>query len=268
MDRLISPQQTLEAARAAGRTDADLALEGAAVLTFSATILKTLQERCNLQEASWIGPGEHPYASATRFLRGRFDGVEITALIPPMGASPMACILEDLLACGVELAILLCAAWSLGPPVEMGELIVPTFAIGFDGTSIHYGNENGHASAHASVVDALSDACRTNGVRYHQGGVSSCEALYRITSQSAADAKVRGALCMDNGEGATLFAVTRALDALGGVLFQPYIYLQQGWDPTHLASDRYRKTCELQAQVALDAVAHLGEDGQLQSTTP
>lgn len=263
MNRLISPRQTIEAARAAGRTDADLTLGGAAVLIFSGTILKTLQARCGVQEAPWIGPGDHPYAAPVRFLRGRLDNMDIAVLTPPMGASPIACILEDLIACGVEIVILLCAAWSLGPPVEMGELIVPSFAVGFDGTSIHYGNEDRHAAAHASIVEALSDACRKNGARHHQGGVCSYEALYRITSQSAADARVRGALCMDNGEAATLFAVTRSLGALGGVLFQPYIYLQRGWDPSYLASDRYRKTCELQAQVTLDALTYLGEGGQL-----
>ena len=41
----------------------------------------------------------------------------------------------------------------------------------------------------------------------------------------------RGCLCMDNGEASTLFAVARALDSLGGVLFQPYIDLTRGWNP-------------------------------------
>jgi hypothetical protein len=62
---------------------------------------------------------------------------------------------------------------------------------------------------------------------------------------------------MDNGEAGTLFAVARALDVLGGVLFQPYIDLRQGWAPGPLRDRRYRATCRLQAEAVLEAGATL-----------
>jgi hypothetical protein len=58
---------------------------------------------------------------------------------------------------------------------------------------------------------------------------------------------------MDNGEASTLLAMAGALDVLGGVLFQPYIDLTEGWDPAPLQDGRYRATCRLQARVALEA---------------
>ena len=65
---------------------------------------------------------------------------------------------------------------------------------------------------------------------------------------------------MDNGEASTLFAVSRALGVLGGVLFQPYIELARGWDPARL-DERYRDACQVQAEVVLDAALLLKQHG-------
>jgi len=47
--------------------------------------------------------------------------------------------------------------------------------------------------------------------------------------------------------------MARSLNILAGVLFQPYIELAQGWDPTLLRDQRYRDACRLQAEVVLEA---------------
>jgi len=176
----------------------------------------------------------------------------VTVLVPPMGASPLACIIEDLGACGVETVFLVCAAWSLGPPVRFGDLIVPTFSVGPDGTSIHYGNSKGQIYAASEVVDALAEACRVLGARYHVGGNGTCEALYRVTSQMAEGFRERGCLCMENGEASVVSATAQTLGIVGSVLFQPYIELERGWDPTLLRDERYRAACRLQAEMVLE----------------
>jgi len=180
-----------------------------------------------------------------------------------MGASPLACVVEDLAACGVQAVFLVCAAWSLGPPVRFGDLIVPAFSIGPDGTSIHYGNSKGEVRTALEFVEALVEACRVLDARHHIGGNATCEALYRITPVMADDFRERGCLCVDNGEASTLFAVTHTLGILGGVLFQPYIELTQGWDPALLRDERYRDTCRLQAEVVLEASTQLRRQGSL-----
>jgi hypothetical protein len=257
MSYLITPQQTLSAARRAGRNDHNLSLSGMAILTFSKSVIERLDELCGLQDAAWIAPPHHPYAGARLVKRGQFRGLDVTALVPPMGASPLACIAEDLVACGVEAIFLVCAAWSLGPPVAFGDLIVPSFSVGYDGTSIHYGNREEKVHAQPQVVDALTQACRVRGACVHVGGNASCEALYRITPRMARAFRERGCLCMENGEASTLFAIARTLDVLSGVLFQPYIDLTQGWDPGPLGDRPYRETCRLQAEVALEGGATL-----------
>jgi uridine phosphorylase len=264
MTWLITPEQALSAARQAGLTDDEWKLKGVAVLTFSKAIVDRLEALCGLEDMAWIAPQHHPYAAAEVVKRGAFEGIGITVLVPPMGASPLACIVEDLVACGVQAIFLVCAAWSLGPPIHFGDLIVPTFSVGPDGTSIHYGNTSDRVQANPSVVEALAAACHQRGATVHMGGNASCEALYRITRQMVEDFRERGCLCMENGEASTLFAATQTLGVLGGALFQPYIELAQGWDPTRLDTV-YRATCHLQAEIVLEASTRLRQQGFLES---
>ena len=254
---LINAQQTLSAARRGGLGDEQLLLSGIAVLTFSKAVVDRLEELCALEDAEWLSSSHHPYAAPHIVKRGAFRGLKVTALVPPMGASPLSCIVEDLVVCGIEAIFLVCAAWSLGAPVQFGELIVPAFTIGSDGTSIHYGNGQGETHAAPEVVHALTEACHTLDAPHHVGGNGTCEALYRITPEMAEGFRRRGCFCMDNGEASTLFAMTHTLNVLGGVLFQPYIELSQGWDPASLRDERYRDVCRLQAEVVLEAGARL-----------
>lgn len=261
---VITPQQTLSAARRDGLENDDLEIAGIAVLTFSKAVVDRLEELCGLKDATWLSPRHHPYDTPRVVKRGAFHGLGVTLLVPPMGASPLACILEDLIACGARAVFLVCAAWSLGPPVELGDLVVPTFSLGPDGTSIHYSDP--HSPVQISppdVVEALVGACRAVGVGCHVGGNGTCEALYRITPEMVEEFRHRGCLCMDNGEASTLLAVTRALGVPGGVLFQPYIDLKRGWDPAVLRRDRYLAVCRLQAEVVLEAGLRLWRRGRL-----
>jgi uridine phosphorylase len=223
-----------------------------------------MEELCDMEDAGWLSPHHHPYAAPRIVKRGVFDGLGVTVVVPPMGASPLSCVVEDLVACGVQAIFLVCAAWSLGPPVRFGDLIVPTFSFGHDGTSIHYGNDQGEVHAAPEIVNALTRACHTLSARHHVGGNGTCEALYRITPDMADGFRRRGCLCMDNGEASTLFATARTLNILSGVLFQPYIELSQGWDPTRLRDERYRDACHLQAEVVLEASAWLRQQGLLE----
>ncbi len=257
MTWLITPAQVLSLARQDGLGDEALKLTDVAILTFSRAVMERLEALCSLKDAAWIAPQHHPYAVAEIVKRGVFQGSSITALVPPMGSSPMACIVEDLVACGIRAIFLVCPAWSLGPPVQFGDLIVPSVSLGPDGTSIHYGNDQGAVSASQAVVEALAAACQARGIRHHVGGNATCEAMYRISPQMVEDFRRRGCLCMDNGEASTLFAMAHSLNILSGVLFQPYIALPQGWNPAWLHDEGYRTTCQLQAEVVLETIASL-----------
>ncbi|MGD1994450.1 MAG: hypothetical protein PVI59_14750 [Anaerolineae bacterium] len=250
---LITPQQTISAARKGGMSDQALTLSGIAVLTFCRDVMAQLRRRCALTEFEWLSSRHHPYAAPHVVQRGKFQHLDVIALVPPMGGSPMACVVEDLVACGIQAVFLVCAAWSVGPPVAFGDIIIPTFSVGRDGTSIHYGNRQGRMEASPRVVEALTAAARDVGVRFHTGGNGTCEALYRITPQMVSRFQSEGCLCLDNGEASTLFALSRAVGVPAGVIFQPYIELPQGWDPERLRDERYRIVSHYQADIALEA---------------
>jgi len=256
MKYLMTAEQTAAAGRKAGLTTEDLALSGVAVLTFSRGVVERLGELCDLQDAEWLGPHVHPYAGPSLVKRGTHQGLGVTVLVPAMGASPLACTIEDLIACGVDTVFLACAAWSLGPPVAFGDVLIPSFAVGPDGTSIHYGNVEGRIDGDAAVVSALSEAARDRGACAHVGGNASCEALYRITSEMVERFRRAGCVSMENGEAAVLFSICRSFGIHAGALFQPYIDVTRGWDPERL-DDAYRRTSRLQAEVVLDAACRL-----------
>lgn len=260
----ITPQQTLAVAKGDGLTDQQLQLKGLAIMTFSRAVMNRLEELCGLEDAQWLSGQHHPYAAPEVVKKGDYQGLSVTALLPSMGASPMACVVEDLVTCGAEAVFLVCPAWSLGPPVQFGELIIPEFSVGPDGTSIHYGNTSGRVEGNPAVIEALAEACKEREVTSHVGGNASCEAMYRITPQMVKDFRKQGCLCMENGEASTLFAMAQALSFLGGVLFHPYIDLTKGWDPTQI-DERYVTACRFQAEVVLDACIRLREQGLIGS---
>lgn len=117
---LVTPEQTLTAASFSGLGEKSLRIPGVAVLTFSKSIVDRMGELSGLVEATWLGPHHHPYGTVEIVKQGEYDGVNVTLLVPPMGASPLACIVEDLASCGVRGVFLVCATWSLGPPVQLG----------------------------------------------------------------------------------------------------------------------------------------------------
>jgi uridine phosphorylase len=262
---LVNPEQTLSAARRAGLADDALRLSDVAVLTFNKAIVDRIGELCGLEDITWIGPRHHPYAAAELVKHGTYRGLGVTLIVPPMGASPLACVVEDLIACGVRGVFLACAAWSLGPPVRFGDVIVPAFSIGPDGTSIHYGNTTGRAEANPAIVDVLADCCRRLGATVHVGGNASCEAIYRITPQMQESYRKLGCLCMENGEASVLLSLARGFAIPAGVLFQPYIELSKGWDPSCL-NEAYQATCRVQAEAVLDACIRLRQLGIVQSS--
>jgi len=262
MTQLITSEQVIATAREAGLEEENLQLSGIAVLTFNKGIIDRMEELCDLKDAEWLGPRYHPYAAPEVVKKGSYQGLDVTVLVPVMGASPLACAIEDLVVCGAKGIFLACASWSLGEPVQFGDVIIPSYAVGPDGTSVHYGNTAKRAEGDQVVVEALANAARERGATVHVGGNATCEAFYRISSQMVEDFRKEGCVCMENGEASSLFSVCKTLGVPGGAIFQPYIDLTEGVNPARLG-ETYRITCGVQAEVVLDAAVRLREQGVL-----
>ena len=181
----------------------------------------------------------------------------VAVFVPPMGASPLAAFCEELIVYGARMIFLLCASWSLGEEyLKKGQIHVPSFAVGLDGTSYHYGSTDYRTEAEPEGYNALVQALDEEGIDWKHGGVGCCEAFYRITKEMVDKYRADGCLSMENGEVATLYSLASVRQIRVGVLVQPYIDLRRGLNHMYL-DEQYEQTCRIQARIALKALNKL-----------
>lgn len=256
----IKPKQIEDDAERTGVPRENLRVPEAVVLTFSDTMGSQLIGLGAMHEWNWPGWRFCPYSSPARSYLGSVKGVEVGLIFPPMGASPVTALCEELAHFGSRLFLLLCASWSLGQDwLARGQIQVPSFAVGLDGTSPHYGNKGFRIHADETTLQALSCSLREMGASWKEGGVGSCEAIYRITPDMIEDYKSTGCLSMENGETAALFALACQKRFNMGVLLQPYIDLTRGWTVSYM-DETYRRTCFVQARAAVRTIEKLHEE--------
>ncbi len=251
---LISTSDVEEQALARGASRAELEIPRLVFLTFNRCVVEELSTSCQLQEWEWPAAGFTPaYSPPHKSWRGKLDEEEIRAFIPPMGASTLVSFCEELIHYGAEVIFVLCASWGLGKEqLEEGQIHLPSFGVGMDATSPHYGNCDWRVEAEPRAFQALAAGLNKVGARWKQGGVGCCEAFYRITPQMAEDFRGQGCLSMENGETAALYSLARERDIPIGVLLQPYIDLEQGWSLSYMG-DKYAESGRLQVRAALEA---------------
>lgn len=260
---ILNPEAIAKEAEKKGITKSELLIPPLIIFTFNQAIINELKQKCNLEKWKWAGEQFVPYSPIIDSWKGFLDGYELLVVIPPMGASPLAALTEEMIYFGAKIIFLVCASWSLGADIlEKGEIHLPTYATGLDGTSLHYGNWKNYIEAESSACKALIEALNESGVKWKKGGVASCEAIYRITPFLVDYYKKQGCLSMENGEAATLFSIAKIYSIPIGILFQPYIDLSLGWDLSYLDED-YLKTGKTQALIVLQAAKKLLKKSQI-----
>ena len=254
-DFIISPADIEKQAKLDGIATDELTIPENVILTFNKGIIDEINEQCDLVEWQWKGGKYSPYYSTPlKSWKGRVNSKEIIVMVPPMGPSCIATVAEDLIYFGAEKLFLLCASWSLGDAfLRKGQIHLPSFAVGLDGTSPHYGNDEGLVEAEPKGFKALSNSLNKLNVDWREGGVASFEAIYRITPQLVDEFRSKHCLSMENGEVAALFSVSKVYDIFIGVLLQPYINLEKGFESSYI-DDRYMSACRDQAKAALEII--------------
>jgi uridine phosphorylase len=256
---VLNPADIEEVAESMGVARSELEVPSSIILTFSRAVLDELKIICqNLKEWKWKGEMFSPYSSSRKSLKGSIDDLHnIAVFMPPMGASPLAAFCEELIYFGAEVIFLICASWGLGEKyLSKGQIQVPSFAIGFDGTSIHYGNRNYNIQSESKAFNALITALNKLGANWKKGGVGACEAIYCITPEMIDEFRKQGCLSMENGEVASLFSLAHKKKIPIGVLLQPYIDLEEGWSISYL-DEEYSEICKVQARTAIEALKSL-----------
>jgi uridine phosphorylase len=253
----LSPEDVEREALAKGIPSSELRVPRFAVFTFSKAIVDEFSTLCRLKEWKWAGGSFSPYSSPSKCFIGQIEDDHIGVVIPPMGASPLIALCEEMIHFGAEIIFLACASWGLGEDyLRKGQIHIPSFAIGMDGTSPHYGNKDQEVVCETSCRDALVSALNELEISWKEGGVGSCEAIYQISNKMMNEFRSKGCLSIENGETAALYSLAKWRDLPIGVLLQPYIDLEKGWRISYL-DEVYVETCKIQANAVYQAALSL-----------
>ncbi len=258
---IIAPEDVEKEALAQGINREDLKVPHIAILTFNRAVIDELINLCVLREWNWHARKYSPYSSSHKSWKGAINTHDVGVFFPPMGASPITAFCEELIHYGARQIYLLCASWSLGKDyLKKGQIHLPSFAAGMDGTSPYYCNKEFKVDAESQTLKAIAATLDAMAIDWKQGGVGTCEAFYRMTPQLVDEYRKQGCLSMENGEVSALYALARTHNICTGVLLQPYIDLEKGWKISFM-DDTYKETCRLQARAAVQAAKTIIENG-------
>jgi uridine phosphorylase len=225
------------------------------ILLFSKLLLEYLIKQTNMQPGDWLAP-YHPYASNSIY-NGNFDGISISAIMPPMGASPIASVTEDLITCGAKTLLLVCGAWGITKKSNILDFLIPTHAVGPDGTSIYYGRMKSEETVvNEKITKILEQETRKRTEKYHKGKNFSIEAFYKISISQVEELQRKGFVSMENGELNTITTVCKEREIACGAIFYNYFSPLEEWSIPWLEDD-YKKCVELEGEITLATIRNL-----------
>lgn len=252
----ICSENVIESAiKYSNKSQEELACDKFVILLFSNSLLEYLKKRLNLQSTDWLAP-YHPYAS-NQLNRGNYNGIPISAIIPPMGASPIASVAEDLITCGARVLLLACGAWGIAKNIKLLDFLLPTHTMGPDGVSIYYGREpNDQTLIDKEIVRIFSDETKKRTNNYHIGKNYSIEAFYKIKVNQVENLQNNGYISMENGELNTLAFICRMKNVKFGAIFYSYYNPLDDWVVPWFEED-YKKCVELEGEITLATIERL-----------
>lgn len=252
----ISSEDVIKVAvRASKKKREDFNVNPYVILFFSGSLLEYLKKEANVEKIEWLAP-YHPYAAGEMF-KGIYQGIPITAISPPMGASPMSSLTEDLISCGAKIILLVCGAWGIGRNVKLLDYLIPKHGIGIDGTSIHYGRElDEELEIDPEIVEILVNETKSRTNNYHVGKNYSKEAFYTITCEEIGKLQNKGVISMENGELNVLATICKLKGVRFGAIFYNYCNLLEGWK-IPWGSENYRECVYLEAEIVLTTIKRI-----------
>ena len=247
---LTSEEVINSAIESSGKSKKDFEVDPYVFLIFSGFLLEFLKEKVNLKPYEWLIPF-HPYASPEKIFRGKYHNIPVTVLIPPMGASPIASIAEDLIQCGAKVILLVCGSWGIGKKVNLLDYLIPTHGLGPDGTSIHYGRKiEEEIEIDKDIKGILAAETQKRTEKYHIGKNYSKEAFYTITQEEVYNLQERGCISMENGELNVLAIICKQKNVKFGAIFYSYYNPLKGWKIPWI-EDQYKNCVHTEGEIAL-----------------
>lgn len=252
----INSQDVLKKAlKISGKQKEDFRVAPFTIIYFSNFLFKYLSKKAKLEQDDWLAP-YHPYAS-NYISNGNYKEVPISIIQPPMGASPLSCVVEDLIYCGAKVILLVCGSWGIGKSVELLDYIIPTHTSGPDGTSIYYQREsNEELEMEPKIFHIIQEQTEKRTRKMHFGKNYSIEALYQMNRAHILKLQQLDFISIENGELNVIASICRLKNIKFGAIFYSYFNPLTGWNVPWF-NDDYRSCVELQGEIALAAIKEI-----------
>lgn len=186
--------------------------------------------RIDLIASLWDDSTEVAHNRSWRAITGRYLDVRISAMSTGVGGPSAEVALVDLAKLGTKTAIRVGTTGCLQEHIALGDLIINTACVRYDGTSDQYIDPAFPAVAHYEAVLALITACEKLGYRYHlgiaataasffagQGRVSAAQYLPRRGETLVEDLQRAGVTNLEM-EGATIMTLSSLFNIRAGMI--------------------------------------------------
>jgi len=130
------------------------------------------------------------------FWTGEFEGRRITIGNAGMYAPDTALVTEILCAGGIKYFIRLGSCGALSPKINIGDIIIPNYALRGDGVTKYYVDDNFIPKGDADLNNMLFNIL-SKGVKCHKGGVFTTDALLKETKEIINPIIKKGAIAVD-----------------------------------------------------------------------
>ena len=163
---------------------------------------------------------------------GTLEGEKVSVCSTGIGGPSTAIAVEELIHCGADTFIRIGTAGGMAVEVLGGDVVIGSGAIRMEGTSQEYAPSEYPAVADYSVVSALADAAKEDGVRFHVGVLHNKDNFYGQHSPDTMPVREKlkgkwqafldcGALASEM-ESAALFIICAVRRCRGGCLVQVF----------------------------------------------
>ncbi len=111
-------------------------------------------------------------------MTGKYKGVPITCTSTGIGSPSLGIAVEELSRIGVDTFIRVGTCGALQKDMKIGDVVISTGAVRFDGASKDYVTPEYPAIAHYQVVEALIQSAKDLQIPYHVGITASADSFY------------------------------------------------------------------------------------------
>lgn len=199
----------------------ELKTERIAFIVFPSSTITFLKENTNMKERDWLMDTYSFYAYPTKMWVGKYKAVNFNVVQPPMGDSGTAAIIEQLIACGTEIILLVCGAWGLKDSLQIGDICIPTISIASNRIANSYGGNN-EIKIEESLQEIIFHQLKNLGLKYSYGTNVAFESFYRISKKELENEKKKKIISAENGELHTLLSIGNEFGIKTGAIFYNY----------------------------------------------